>query len=104
MTCRTVLPHMIEQGGGHIINISGSASKGPGSGPYDDVTTSTYPGFTVGGVSKAALDRLTQGFAHEAFQLNIERAAARSIVRGDGVPQRRRGGDARRLRGRGDHG
>ena len=71
MTCRTVLPHMIEQGGGHIINISGSASKGPGSGPYDDVTTSTYPGFTVGGVSKAALDRLTQGFAHEAFQLNI---------------------------------
>ena len=71
MTCRAVLPHMIEQGGGHIINISGSASKGPGSGPYDDVTTSTYPGFTVGGVSKAALDRLTQGFAHEAFRLNI---------------------------------
>ena len=72
------------------------------------MTTSTYPGFTVGGVSKAALDRLTQGFAHEAFQLNIAvngLLPARSIAsEGDGVPQRRRGGDARRICGRGDHG
>ena len=108
MTCRAVLTHMIEQGGGHIINISGSASKGPGSGPYDDVTTSTYPGFTVGGVSKAALDRLTQGFAHRGLSTQYSRERVASCqehsIGGDGVSQWRRGGDAWRLRGRGNHG
>jgi len=71
VACRAVLPHMIKRRWGHIINISGSASKGPGAGPYDSDSVSTYPGFTTSGSSKAALDRFTQGLAHEAFQHNI---------------------------------
>ena len=109
MTCRAVLPHMIEQGGGHIINISGSASKGPGSGPYDDVTTSTYPGFTVRRREQGRAGPLDPGVRSRGLSTQYSRERVASCqehsIGGDGVPT----AEARRrctaqLRGRGDHG
>lgn len=65
--CRAVLPRMIEQGGGYIINISSGGAVGPGPGPYTTVGT----GGTPYGASKAHLQRFTQGLAHEIWQHNI---------------------------------
>ncbi len=65
---KLVLPNMIEQQQGAIINISSGAAIGPGSGPYED---QTVRGSTMYGASKAALERMTQGLAQEVAQHNI---------------------------------
>lgn len=59
LCCRAVLPTMIDQGGGVIVNISSGAAVRTGflNVPY--------------GVSKAALDRLTLGLAAELREHNI---------------------------------
>ena len=58
---RLVLPIFRAQDGGTIINISSGASRGPGAGPY----TTAIQGGTVYGLTKAALERFTQGLAAE---------------------------------------
>jgi len=67
---RTVIPHMLNAGAGHIINISSGAAIGPGEGPYEGRPAAGGGGTTYG-VSKAALERFTQGLASELFQQNI---------------------------------
>jgi NAD(P)-dependent dehydrogenase (short-subunit alcohol dehydrogenase family) len=67
MLIQAVLPDMLERRSGNIINISSRAAIGPGPGPY----TSPGRGGTPYGVSKAALERLTQGLAQELFEYNI---------------------------------
>jgi citronellol/citronellal dehydrogenase len=62
LLCRAVIPEMMRQGGGHIINISSRAAIGPGPGPYPP---GTRGGGTVYGTTKAALERFTQGLAAE---------------------------------------
>lgn len=74
---QAVLPHMIEQGWGHILNISSRGAIGPGPGPY----SSPARGGTAYGATKAALERFTQGLAQEVFQYNIA-ANALSPMRG----------------------
>ena len=68
--CRAVVPHMLRAGGGHIVNISSGAAIGPGEGPYEGQPASGGGGTTYG-ISKAALERFTQGLAAELFQQNI---------------------------------
>ncbi len=63
-----VIPEMIERGGGHIVNVSSGASRGPGAGP--NYTTKARGG-TVYGTVKSGLERFTQGLAHELFAYNI---------------------------------
>jgi NAD(P)-dependent dehydrogenase (short-subunit alcohol dehydrogenase family) len=67
MLSKFVLPHMIEQGGGAIVNISSGAAIGPGRGPYD----TPGRGGTMYGASKAALERFTQGLAQEVAEHGI---------------------------------
>lgn len=67
LLAQMVIPEMIERGGGHIVNISSGASRGPGQGPY----TTKARGGTPYGTVKAGLERFTQGLAHELFEHNI---------------------------------
>ena len=67
LLCREVIPHMQQRGWGAIINISSGASRGPGAGPY----ATTGKGGTTYGLTKAALERFTQGLAHELNGTNI---------------------------------
>ena len=67
MLSKFVLPHMIDQGGGAIVNISSGAAIGPGRGPYD----APGRGGTMYGASKAALERFTQGLAQEVAEHGI---------------------------------
>jgi citronellol/citronellal dehydrogenase len=64
MAIKYALPHMIEGGGGHIINVSSRAAVFPGPGPYN-----VPPGAQVGGsfygMIKAGLERFSQGLARE---------------------------------------
>ncbi len=64
MAIKLALPHMIEAGSGHIINVSSRAAVFPGPGPYN-----IQPGAQVGGsfygMIKAGLERLSQGLARE---------------------------------------
>lgn len=64
---RLAIPHMRERGGGAIINISSGASRGPGAGPYKAAINNGTPY----GLSKAALERMTQGMAAELCEDNI---------------------------------
>lgn len=64
---RLAAPHMRELGGGTIVNISSGASRGPGPGPY----TGKIRGGTPYGLSKAALERMTQGMAAELCEDGI---------------------------------
>lgn len=64
---RLAIPHMRERGGGTIVNISSGASRGPGAGPYRQPITNGTPY----GLSKAALERMTQGMAAELCEDNI---------------------------------
>src|SRR4029453_10860988 len=59
---RAVLPTMLQQGQGWIINISSNAAIFPGPGPYTDVQPVRAFMFAA---TKAALERLTQGLAVE---------------------------------------
>ena len=59
---RAVLPTMLQQGQGWIINISSNAAIFPGHGPYTDVRPVRAFMYAV---TKAALERLTQGLAVE---------------------------------------
>lgn len=59
---KAVLPQMIAQGGGAIVNISSGSAIGPGRGPYEDQPSRAS---TMYGSTKAALERMTQGLAEE---------------------------------------
>ncbi|NYT36090.1 SDR family NAD(P)-dependent oxidoreductase [Allopusillimonas soli] len=58
-TCRAVIPHMIEQGGGSIINISGRSARQP------------LPTHLPGGCANAAVNLLTKGLADRYYNDNI---------------------------------
>jgi len=60
---QAVLPDMIENGGGSIINNSSGAALGPGRGPYP--ADMPVRGGTMYGASKAALELLTRTLATE---------------------------------------
>ena len=64
---REVLPDMIEQGSGAIVNVSSGAAIGPGRGPYK----TTGRGGSKYGAQKAAIERFTQGLAEEVYQNGI---------------------------------
>ena len=59
---RAVLPTMLQQGQGWIINVSSNAAIFPGPGPYRDVRPVRAFMYAA---TKAALERLTQGLAVE---------------------------------------
>ena len=67
--CQLALPDMIEKGAGSIVNISSGAAIGPGRGPYPDAPQNS--GGTCYGAEKAALERFTQGLAHEVYQFGV---------------------------------
>lgn len=66
---QAALPHLRVQGGGWILNISSATANMPPPAPYDrstryyDFNHNNHP--TLYGTSKAALDRLTAGWAIE---------------------------------------
>ncbi len=59
---KEVLKDMAPRGTGAIVNISSGSAIGPGRGPYDD---QTVHGGVMYGMTKAALERFTQGLAQE---------------------------------------
>ncbi len=59
---RAVLPTMLQQGRGWIINISSRAAQFPGPGPYQDVQPTRAFMYVA---TKAALERLSQALAVE---------------------------------------
>jgi citronellol/citronellal dehydrogenase len=59
---RAVLPRMLQQQQGWIINISSRAAIFPGPGPYKDITSTRAFMYAA---TKAALERLTQSLAIE---------------------------------------
>jgi len=67
---KLVLEDMIPRKSGSIINISSGAAVGPGRGPYP-ADGSAERGGTCYGAEKAALERFTQGLAHEVYQYGI---------------------------------
>jgi NAD(P)-dependent dehydrogenase (short-subunit alcohol dehydrogenase family) len=67
---KLVLEDMIPRKSGSIVNISSGAAVGPGRGPYLD-DGSADRGGTCYGAEKAALERFTQGLAHEVYQYGI---------------------------------
>lgn len=60
LCCRAVIPHMMANGGGKIINFSGGGA------------TSPSPRLSAYGVSKAAIVRLTETLAAELKEFNIQ--------------------------------
>jgi citronellol/citronellal dehydrogenase len=72
MLSRKVLPDMIDRHSGAIINISSGAAAGPGRGPYTapPFLSGLGPG-TMYGVTKAAIERLTQGLAQEVYKYGV---------------------------------
>ena len=67
---KLVLEDMIPRKSGSIVNISSGAAVGPGQGPYPDDGTADRGG-TCYGAEKAALERFSQGLAHEVYQYGI---------------------------------
>ncbi|RPI43740.1 MAG: SDR family NAD(P)-dependent oxidoreductase [Betaproteobacteria bacterium] len=67
MLSKFVLPGMMERRSGAIVNISSGAAIGPGRAPFKDARR----GGTMYGATKAALERFTQGLAHEVDGYNI---------------------------------
>lgn len=67
---KLVLEDMIPRKSGSIVNISSGAAVGPGTGPYPDDGTADRGG-TCYGAEKAALERFSQGLAHEVYQYGI---------------------------------
>ena len=68
MLSKLVLEDMIPRGSGSIVNVGSGSAIGPGRGPYPDAPES---GATTYGVTKAALERFTQGLAQEVYQHGI---------------------------------
>jgi NAD(P)-dependent dehydrogenase (short-subunit alcohol dehydrogenase family) len=64
---RLAAPHMRDLGGGAIVNVTSGASRGPGVGPYKEKSVRG----TVYGLTKSALERMTQGMANELCEDNI---------------------------------
>jgi 3-oxoacyl-[acyl-carrier protein] reductase len=60
LCCKAVIPHMIQNGGGKIINISGGGS------------TSPWPFFSAYSASKTGIVRLTETLAEEVKGFNID--------------------------------
>ena len=69
MLSQLVLPNMIKQRRGAIVNISSGAAIGPGRTPFKDARP--VNGGTMYGATKAALERFTQGLAQEVAGHNI---------------------------------
>jgi citronellol/citronellal dehydrogenase len=69
MLSQLVLPDMIKQRRGAIVNISSGAAIGPGRTPFKDARP--VNGGTMYGATKAALERFTQGLAQEVAAHNI---------------------------------
>lgn len=69
MLSQLVLPEMIKQRRGAIVNISSGAAIGPGRTPFKDARP--VSGGTMYGATKAALERFTQGLAQEVAEHNI---------------------------------
>ena len=69
MLSQLVLPGMIRQRRGAIVNISSGAAIGPGRTPFKDARP--VNGGTMYGATKAALERFTQGLAQEVAGHNI---------------------------------
>ncbi len=70
MAIKLALPHIIEAGGGHIINVSSRAGVFPGPGPYI-VPAGAPIGGSFYGMVKAGLERYSQGLARELTQHGI---------------------------------
>lgn len=68
MLTKMVLPGMMERKSGAIVNISSGAAIGPGCTPFNQAARK---GGTMYGATKAALERFTQGVAHEVDGYNI---------------------------------
>ncbi len=69
MLSQLVLPNMIKQRRGAIVNISSGSAIGPGRTPFKDARP--VNGGTMYGATKAALERFTQGLAQEVAAHNI---------------------------------
>ena len=69
MLSQLVLPGMLRQRRGAIVNISSGAAIGPGRTPFKDARP--VNGGTMYGATKAALERFTQGLAQEVAGHNI---------------------------------
>jgi citronellol/citronellal dehydrogenase len=69
---KLVLPDMIERRWGRIVNVSSESAIGPGRGPYPD---GEVIGDTTYGAHKAAIERLSQGWAQEVYPHGIGIAA-----------------------------
>ena len=69
MLSQLVLPGMIGQRRGAIVNISSGSAIGPGRAPFKDARP--VGGGTMYGATKAALERFTQGLAQEVAGHNI---------------------------------
>lgn len=65
---RAVLPTMIQQQQGWVINVSSRAAVFPGPGPYQDVPSTRAFMYAA---TKAAVERLTQGLAIEYQEQGI---------------------------------
>ena len=68
-----VLPDMLRQGAGRIINLTSESAVGPGRGPYPDGYEPV--GDTAYGAQKAAVERFTQGMAAEVVDRGVGVAA-----------------------------
>ncbi|MDB9823329.1 SDR family NAD(P)-dependent oxidoreductase [Deltaproteobacteria bacterium] len=75
--CKKVLPHMMKQKSGAIVNITSEAAVGPGRGPYNPEPESrTIIGPpTVYATTKAAVERFTQGLAEEVYPYGVSVSA-----------------------------
>lgn len=79
---KLVLPDMIKQSYGRIVNLSSRSAIGPGRGPYmtgerpfkiSDL--GRFAGMTMYGTTKAAVERFTQGLAQEVYEYGISVAS-----------------------------
>jgi len=77
---KEVLKDMIPRRSGAIVNISSGAAIGPGRGPYED---ETVRGSVMYGMTKAALERFTQGLAQEVSHyggISVAAVSASQVV------------------------
>ena len=66
LMCKAAVPHLKAAGGGHVVNVTGSAANFPGPAPYSE----SDPYLFIG-TAKAALERFTQGLAMQLQDDNI---------------------------------